>query len=263
VTPPVHVDLATLRRVGLYDRISAAYVTARRADTRIAAVIEAALGDARTVANVGAGAGSYEPRDRTVIAVEPSAQMRAQRPADAAPCLDASAEDLPLPDATVDAAMAIYTDFHWADPAKGIAELVRVSTDRVIVLTVDRDGAERYWLTRDYFPSGNELFQPLSAVTSALPGPCEVVPVPIPHDCADGFAHAFWRRPRRLLDDELRSTIAIFDRLPQAAVGPGLERLRADLDDGTWRRRNRELLGLDELDLGHRLVIWRHPSSTG
>ncbi len=248
--------------MGLYDRIGPAYVRQRRADPRIAAAIEAALGDARTVVNVGAGAGSYEPRDRTVVAVEPSAQMRAQRPPESAPCLDARAEDVPLPDAGVDAAMAIYTDFHWTEPHAGIAELVRISTKRVIVLTVDRPVAERFWLTRDYLPGGNELFRPLSAVTAELPGPCEVIAVPIPHDCTDGFVHAFWRRPRRLLDGGLRSTIAMFARLTDATVRTAVERLAADLDDGTWRARNRDLRGLPELDLGHRLVVWRHPSAT-
>ncbi len=226
----------------LYDRIGGGYVRQRRADPRIAAAIEAALGDARSVVNVGAGAGAYEPDDRTVVAVEPSAQMRAQRPPGAAPCLDARAEDLPLPDASVDAAMAIYTDFHWTDPPKGIAELVRIATKRVIVLTVDRLAADRFWLTRDYLPGGNELFRPLSAIVSELPGPCEVIPVPIPHDCSDGFVHAFWRRPRRLLDEDLRSTIAMFARLPEATVRTAVERLAADLDDGSWRRRNDELL---------------------
>jgi hypothetical protein len=226
------------------------------------AAVERALGDVRSVVNVGAGAGSYEPADRTLVAIEPSAQMRSQRPSAAAPCLDARAEDLPLPDASVEAAMAIYTDFHWTDPGKGMAELVRISTKRVIVVTVDRLGADRFWLTRDYLPGGNELFRPLPSVISELPGPCEVIPVPIPHDCTDGFVHAFWRRPGHLLDDRVSSTIAMFDRLPAATVSDGLARLRADLDDGSWRTRNGGLCELEELDLGHRLVIWRHPSPT-
>lgn len=244
----------------LYDRIGTAYAQQRRADPRITAAVRAALGNARTVVNVGAGAGSYELTDRTVVAVEPSATMRAQRPPGAAACLDASAESLPLPDASFDAAMAIYTDFHWADPARGIAEMVRISTSSVVVLTVDRSVADRYWLTRDYLPGANDLFRPLARLTAEFPGHCEIVPVPIPHDCVDGFAHAFWRHPHRVLEAHRHSTFAIFDRLPEATVREGLERLRADLDDGTWQRRNAQLGGLQEIDLGHRVVIWRHPA---
>jgi len=125
----------------LYDRIGRGYVSRRRADPRIAAAVHAALGDARSVLNVGAGAGAYEPRDRRVLAVEPAAQMRAQRPPGAAACLDATAEDLPVPDASFDAVLAIYTDFHWADVRRGITEMVRVSRDRLVLLT--DDGAVR------------------------------------------------------------------------------------------------------------------------
>lgn len=240
-----------------YDRIGSGYARERRADPRIAAALDAALGDARTVVNVGAGAGSYEPVDRTVLAVEPSAAMRSQRPSAAAPCIEAFAERLPLADASFDAGLAVYSDFHWDDPSKGIAELVRVSRERVVLLTVDRAVAQRYWLIRDYLPGGNDLFRDLESVTSALQDECEVSVVPIPHDCCDGFVHAFWRRPRELLDAQLRATMAIFDRLEQEAVDDGLHRLRTDLDSGAWRARNGDLCELEALDLGHRLVVWR------
>jgi SAM-dependent methyltransferase len=240
----------------LYDRIGQGYVSRRRADHRIAAPVHAALGDARSVLNVGAGAGAYEPRDRSVLAVEPAAQMRAQRPPGAAACLDATAEDLPVPDASFDAVLAIYTDFHWADVPRGIAEMVRVSRDRVVLLTVDRAVAERYWLTRDYLPGADGLFGQLARVTAELPG-AEIERVAIPHDCRDGFVHAWWRRPGELLRPEIRATMALFDRLPPATVQAGLARLGSDLDSGAWRRRNHDLLGLDSLDLGHRLVIRR------
>jgi hypothetical protein len=239
----------------LYDRIGSGYTGTRRPDRRIAHAVEAALGDARTVVNIGAGTGSYEPTGRDVLAVEPSATMRAGRPAGSAPCLAAEAEALPLPDASVEAAMAIYADMHWRDHRRGITEMVRVSTRRVVVLTVDHDAATGYWLTRDYLPDADDLFAPLSRVTSVLPS-CRVTTVPIPHDCADGFVHAFWRRPRALLDPRVRATMSLFARLEPGAVERGLARLGADLKSGAWQRRNREILGLESLDLGHRLVVW-------
>lgn len=242
---------------GLYDRIGRGYVHARRADPRIAAAVDAALADARSVVNVGAGTGSYEPAARSVLAVEPAAEMRAQRPAGAAPCVAGAAESLPLADASVDVAMAIYTDFHWRDRRRGIAEMLRVSRSAVVVLTVDRRAARRYWLTRDYLPGANDLFAPLSAVTALLPDPPEIIPVPIPHDCQDGFVHAFWKRPRRLLHPEVRTTMAVFARLAPGEVQSGLERLRADLDSGAWEQRNAELAALQSVDLGHRLIVWR------
>ncbi|HWF72618.1 MAG TPA: methyltransferase domain-containing protein, partial [Solirubrobacteraceae bacterium] len=232
---------------GLYEEIGRGYANTRRADPRIARAIGRALGDAREIVNVGAGSGSYEPADRRVLAVEPAAGMRAQRPVGAAPCLAGAAERLPLPDASADAAMAIYTDFHWRDRAQGIAEMVRVSRDRVVLLTVDREVAERFWLTRDYLPGANDLFAPLGHVTELLPTPPHTVPVPIPHDCHDGFVHAFWKRPQALLDPRVRATMSLFARLEPPAVERGLARLGADLESGAWRRRNRELLGLDSL----------------
>lgn len=242
----------------LYERIGGGYARTRRADPRIARVVRGALGDARSVLNVGAGTGSYEPGDRHVIAVEPSARMRAQRPPDAAPCLDAAAEDLPLADASVDVAMALYTDFHWRDRARGISEMVRVSRQGIIVLTVDRAVAEDYWLTRDYLPAANDLFAELGAVTTLLPGPRpEVMPVPIPADCRDGFIHAYWKRPEAFLDPELPATMAAFARLPPPTVANALAGLRDDLESGAWARRNRLLADRDALDLGHRLIVWR------
>jgi SAM-dependent methyltransferase len=174
------------------------------------------------------------------------------------------AEDLPLDDASVDVAMALYTDFHWRDRARGIAELVRVSRRGIVILTVDRDAAERYWLTRDYLPQANDLFAPLAGVTGLLPGPPpEVTPVPIPADCRDGFVHAFWKRPEAFLDPGVRATMAVFTRVAERAVSAARARLRADLESGAWRQRNRELADLPALDLGHRLIVWRPETPRG
>ena len=184
----------------LYDRLGFDYEQSRRPDPRIARVLESAIGDARTIVNVGAGTGSYEPDDRSVVAVEPSAAMRARRPASAAPCVVAGAEALPFDDASVDLVMGIYTDFHWTDRARGVAEMVRVARHCVILLTVDSMAADSYWLIRDYFPSGKDVFGPLDQLLQLFPDDPEVWPVPIPRDCRDGFVQAFWQRPQELLD---------------------------------------------------------------
>ena len=192
--------------VSLYERIGPAYARVRQADPRIEAFVARGLGGARSVINVGAGTGAYEPRDRHVLAVEPSFDMRAARPVGSAPCLNAAAEDLPVPAHAFDAAMAIYTDFHWGDPARGVAELVRVSADRVVILTVDRRATDAYWLFRDYLPGASRVFGDVARLTAELPGPCQVTAVPIPAGLG-------------VLDAGLTASLALYGMSPSAAVG--------------------------------------------
>jgi SAM-dependent methyltransferase len=228
----------------------------RREEPRIAARIRDALGDARTVLNVGAGAGAYEPEDLEVTAVEPSGVMRAQRPPGAAPVMDAPAEALPFPDDSFDAAMAVLSDHHWSDQAKGLAEMRRVARRRVL-FTWEGSTALDSWLVRDYFPGFSRFSREARDLRLMLErlGGGRIEPVPIPHDCIDGFFHAYWRRPEAYLEEEVRAGISVFSLLPPEEVAAGLKRLRADLGSGEWRRRNAALLGLEELDLGYRLVI--------
>jgi SAM-dependent methyltransferase len=239
----------------LYDAIGTGYAAHRRPDARIAARINAALGEARTVVNVGAGAGSYEPADRRVAAVEPSAVMVAQRPPGSAPAVRATADALPFPAASFDAALAVLTLHHWPDQARGLAELRRVARDRVVLLTWDPEGPA-FWLVRDYFPEILDIdlpvFPPLERLAEVL-GPLTVEPVPVPADCTDGFLGAYWRRPHAYLDAGVRGAISVFARLRDVATP--LARLAADLDDGSWERRNGHLLTMQELDLGYRLVV--------
>jgi SAM-dependent methyltransferase len=241
----------------LYDTIGATYTVTRRTEPRIAARIWAALGDARTVLNVGAGAGSYEPHDRYVLAVEPSARMRAQRLPDAAPCIAGSAENLPFHDQSFDAAMAVTTVHHWRDPIAGLREMRRVAR-RVVVFLFDTSEPNLFWLNRDYLPE----FAALKAckVMAAVPKMAAAIgarlePVLIPWDCADGFYVAYWRQPEAYLDENVRRGISVWD-----AVGPEVEQrvvhsLRADLASGQWAERNRDLIGLDAAELGARLLI--------
>ena len=239
-----------------YDAIGGGYSRRRVSDERIAMRIADALGDARTVLNVGAGTGSYEPVDRHVVAVEPSAIMIAQRPDEAAPVVQATAEDLPFADGEFDAAMAVLTVHHWSDWRRGIAELTRVARS-VVLLTWDpaHDG---FWLTQDYFPDllalDRVLFPPLDALASALGG-ADVLPVPVPHDCIDGFTSAYWRRPEAYLDAGVRGAMSSFTRIEN--VEPRIARLAADLESGRWHTRYGHLVNQDELDAGYRLVVHR------
>jgi SAM-dependent methyltransferase len=238
----------------LYDRIGRSYVATRGEDPRIAAAIHAELGDARTVLNAGAGAGAYEPDDRDVTAVEPSAVMRAQRPPDAAPCIDARAEALPFADGAFDATMAVLSDHHWSDRLAGLRELRRVGR-RAVVFQWNPAYVDAFWLARDYLPSfARDLDGTFEAAHAALGVTREVV-VPIPHDCRDGFLMAYWRRPEAYLDPAVRANISVFALLPRAEVDALVAGLRADLESGAWERRNADLLARDEYDFGYRILV--------
>jgi len=247
----------TIHRIDpAYDTIGVGYTRVRREDPRIAARIREALGEARTVLNVGAGPGAYEPKDLDVTAVEPSEVMRMQRPPGAAPVIEASAEALPFPDGSFDAAMAVLTDHHWSDHAKGLAELRRVAR-RQVLFTWEGDTALDSWIVRDYFPGFARFSREARALDRMLErlGGGRIEVVPIPHDCVDGFFHAYWRRPEAYLDPEVRAGISVFALLGPEEVEEGLARLSADLGSGEWHRRNAALLDLEALDLGYRLVV--------
>ncbi len=238
----------------LYDTIGRGYAPHRRPDARIAARVAAALGDAGSVVNVGAGAGSYEPAGRRVAAVEPSGVMVRQRAAGTAPAVRAVAGALPFRDGAFDAALGVLTLHHWPDWRRGVAEMRRVARARVVILTWDPDHPG-FWLTTDYFPTvipaDRAAFPRLADLAAALGG-ASVRPVPVPADCTDGFLGAYWRRPAAYLDPGVRGAISALARIPDPA--PALARLAADLADGSWERRWAHLPA-DEMDLGYRLVV--------
>jgi SAM-dependent methyltransferase len=249
---------------GSYDRIGLGYKRFRKPDRRIEARINAALDNARTVVNVGAGTGSYEPTDCVVLAVEPSAEMIKQRTPTAARCIRATAERLPLCDQSFDAAMAILTIHHWSDPVAGLRELVRVAR-RVIVFGYEPTVHSAFWLWHEYFPAAavasaaTEL--PIEQVADVI-GADRVETVLVPHDCSDGFGPAYWRRPAAYLDPGVRHCISGLARLAEEDLNPGLERLRRDLGSGTWQTRHYDLLDRDAIDAGLRLVVSDAQSDT-
>jgi SAM-dependent methyltransferase len=236
-----------------YDIIGVNYSDLRKPDSRIERVIGRALGSAKTVLNVGAGAGSYEPADRQVTAVEPSAEMIRQRGASAAPAIQGYAEDLPFDDNSFDASMAILTVHHWTDKEKGLKEMRRVTRGRVVVLTFDPSYRD-FWLA-DYIPelvALDDVQMPKMTDYEAWLGPVEISAVPVPHDCTDGFLYAYWRRPAAYLDPRIRAAISSFWVLDN--ISDGLAKLARDLDTGAWAERYAELLDLDACDVGYRLV---------
>jgi SAM-dependent methyltransferase len=245
-----------------YDTIGAGYARTRREDPRLRARIHAALGDARTVVNVGAGAGSYEPTDRHVIAIEPSDVMAAQRPRALAPALRGVAGDLPLRDGAVDAAMAILTIHHWDDDReRGVRELRRVARGPVVILTYDAEVSAEMWLARDYFPEvaalDRAIFPPPAQLAAWLGGDAEIQTVPLPRDCEDWMLGSFWAHPERVLDPAARAATSGFARMPPAVIHRIVAALGRDLADGAWAARHGALRQLDEHDVGLRLIVGR------
>jgi SAM-dependent methyltransferase len=222
-----------------YEAGGSGYGRQRRTDPRIASHVHEALGGARSVINVGAGAGSYEPDDRYVVAVEPSASMRRQRPAHLAPALNATAESLPFDDDTFDAAMAMVTVHQWADPGTGLRELRRVSRGPVVVLTFDGDALDRLWLA-DYVPelvaAERRRYPPIEWIRRSLGGVTAVTAVPVPVDCVDGFTEAFYARPERFLDADVRRSQSAWGFVDPEVTDRAMTRLRADLRSGQWDR---------------------------
>ncbi len=245
-----------------YDSIGVGYAKTRREDPRLSARIGAALGAARTVVNVGAGAGSYEPRDRYVIAIEPSDVMASQRPPDLAPAIRATADDLPLRDGAVDAAMAVLTVHHWDDrQRRGVEELRRVARGPVVILTYDPAVSAAMWLMRDYLPEVAELdhriFPPPAQLAGWLGGEVSTETVPIPADTSDWTLGSFWAHPERVLDKSARDATSGFARMPPGVVARVVAAVARDLATGTWDRRYGRLRELGEFDAGLRLLIAR------
>jgi SAM-dependent methyltransferase len=241
----------------MYDRLGVGYVQCRQPDPRWQDAIDRALGGARTIVNVGAGTGSYEPSGRAVLAIEPSVVMAGQRPAGAAPVIRAAAEALPFTDRQFDVAVAVSTLHHWSDWAVGISEMVRVAS-RLVVVHFDPAVHDDFWLVRDYLPELSDVWRatPTPRDVADVMGPgTQITPLLVPWDCRDGFLSAYWRRPSVYLDPEARRCISGLQALDQAVVERGIAALRADLQTGRWQAGQSDLLGQDHFDGGWRLLF--------
>jgi len=239
-----------------YDTIGIGYARRRHTDRRWMTAVEDALNGARSVLNVGAGSGSYEPVNCAVLAVEPSLQMIRQRAPHSAPVVRATAEHLPVPSGAFDAALAVQTVHHWADWRRGLAEMRRVAPLRVVLCYDTRLHAE-FWLAREYIPeiAALELARPSAESIAAELGQSTLITLPVPWDFTDGVYPAYWRRPEAYLNPVVRETCSALAQTPAAAVTRGIARLRADLDSGRWHQRHRDLLEMSEFDAGFRLVV--------
>jgi SAM-dependent methyltransferase len=242
----------------VYDTIGPGYAARRHPDPRIAKALRAALDGCRTVVNVGAGTGSYEPDDLDVVAVEPSLTMIRQRRHTAAPAVQGRAEAFPFRDSSFDAVLGVLTLHHWADIKLGLTECARSARRQGVFLTLDVEASGQFWLLQDYFPDihkiDQEIFPSLDVLESVL-GPIKSLPVNIPADCVDGFLGAYWRRPEAYLDPAVRAGMSTFSKI--ADVDERIEVLRQDLTTGKWARRHRNLLSQDSIDLGYRIVTAR------
>ena len=243
-----------------YGRIGTGYAKIRQPDPRIAAQFHAALGEAKTVLNVGAGAGSYEPTDRIVTAVEPSASMRAQRPPHLATAIDATAETLPFADDSFDASMASVTIHQWPDIEAGLAGMRRVTTGPVVILTFDPVPPLHWWI-QDYVPELLEVeakrMPSIDRVAGAVGDVADVQTVLVPNDCIDGFGQAFFGRPESMLDPEVRRAMSAWSFVPDEVVERFVASLSTDLESGAWDERYGTFRELESFDVGMRLVIGR------
>ena len=240
-----------------YDTIGRSYARTRREDPRIASALHACLGTGHRLLNVGAGSGNYEPADRAVVAVEPSAQMLRQRTDRPAPAVRAVADALPFPDASFDVAMAVLTVHHWADPAAGLTEMRRVAP-RQVVFYYESLQTHGFWAL-DYFPEALDLDTeqdpPGERLLREHLDVREVRTVLVPRDCIDGFGAAFWARPEAYLDPEVQAGMSWLAMLPERARQEGAVRLRGDLASGEWDRRHGHLRQQETFDGGYRIAI--------
>jgi hypothetical protein len=240
-----------------YDHIGVGYSVGRRTDPTWAAAIADALGDASPVLNVGAGAGSYEPPDRPVVAVEPSEMMISQRRPGAAPVVRGVAEHLPFGDRTAGAALAVLTNHHWIDEVGGFAEVCRVAPLRVVV-TFDPAVHLEQWIVRDYVPevAALDVSRPsFDEIVDLLAA--DVTVLPLSRSFEDGVLGAHWCRPFAYLDPTVWAHMSGFARLDPIVVDRGMRRLRADLQSGAWDARYGSIAALDSFDAGYRLVVSR------
>ncbi len=240
----------------LYDKIGKNYSVGRQTDPVIASNIFQFLTGSNSIVNIGAGAGSYEPRSMNLVAIEPSLEMINQRPADASPVIKAFVESLPFEDDSFSHSMTVLSMHHWKDRKVAFGEVKRVTTKRFIAVTWN-PSSDPYWLTEEYFPEihsiDQSIFPSLDELATAFPG-MKFYPLPIPANCIDGFTAAYWARPHAYLDPQVRSRMSTFSKIENLYTG--LKKLSADLKSDYWEKRYTQLQALNQLDVGYTVAVW-------
>ena len=251
-------EISMRNTIADYDRQAQSYSLIRKPDPRIEAVVHQALGEARSVLNVGAGTGSYEPLDRHVVAIEPSATMRSQRPAHLAPALIATADHIPFDDNSFDASMAMLTVHHWPDLEKGLGEMRRVTRGPCLVMSFDPDAHTDFWMF-DYVPEmqivEQQRYPKLNRIEAGLGGRCEVIALPVALDCTDRFQVALYGRPEAFLDEAVRRSQSAWNFLEDGVEDRFVAQLAADLRDGTWDKNYGHLRDQAFITCQLRLVV--------
>ena len=253
----------------IYDQIGTGYSKHRCADRRIAARIADLIGllPPGFLADIGAGTGSYSrviaDLGFEIEAVEPSDRMRRQAAAhDSVRWHSGAAEQIPLPDQSVDGVFCILASHHFSSLRSAIEEMARICPLGPIVwLTFDPRQAIMPWFA-DYFPAiweeAFKVFPPLFDVCRIFEThthrQVEVIPWSVPHDLQDCFLAAGWRRPHMYLDPEIRACMSAFALADSATVEKGLDRLRRDIDKGTWKTVHQDLVERETLDWGYRFL---------
>lgn len=245
----------------LYDDLGRTYSVTRREDPRVAAQIWSALGTGRSLLNVGAGTGNYEPSDRMVVSLEPSPAMISQRVRRSHRVVRGVAEHLPFAEGAFDASLAVFTVHHWTDREAGLRELGRVSR-RQVVLFFEPQQVHQFWAV-DYFEEARELPSEQNApserlIRTLLPVR-ETQTLLVPNDCVDGFGAGFWARPEAYLDPAVQAGTSWMALLPAAVLERGTERLRRDLESGAWDAKHGHLRTMDSFDAGYRVAIAESP----
>ncbi|MEM7551506.1 MAG: class I SAM-dependent methyltransferase [Bacteroidota bacterium] len=238
----------------IYDQIGINYSGNRCTDPKIAEQLFSKLKGAKRIVNIGAGTGSYEPESVEVVAVEPSSEMIAQRKMDSYPSVQAYAEKLPFEDHSFSHAMTVLSMHHWENRAQAFREINRVITEKFIALTWN-PASDPFWLTRDYFPEIYEMdlniFPKMEEFTKHF-NEVEVSSLMVPDDCKDGFLSTFWKRPQAYLDEQVRQSMSAFAKIGD--YSDRLEKLKIDLQSGTWKERNQNILDKTALDMGYVIV---------
>lgn len=254
--------------MNLFDTIGETYTDTRQSDERIVALLVEYLGldHGATVADIGAGTGNYSvalaKAGFRVFAVEPSSVMlRHARSHPLVEWREGCAENVPLPDASVDGVVSTLAVCHFSDVEKAISEMARITdTGPVVIFTFDRSFGRDTWMyeyfpffwdTFDQYPYPDKLARILAIATGKE---TDIVPFPLPPDLRDHFAAAAWQNPERYLEDRYRENISSFQKADSGAVGQGIARLAEDLASGAWEKRHGAVLDQTELDAGYRLV---------